>query len=232
MRRGEPLPHFDVQIPLPSLPLVFGTTLESIPAQVPYLTADPQRRAYWRDRLATHNAVYEARNTQLDGSCAPRSAPCALQKVGLVWAGRPKEDEPHNPACPLEKFRPLAQVPGVALYSLQKGEAARQARQISPDMGLIDWTAELHDFADTAALMGQMDLVISVDTSMAHLAGALGKPVWLMLPLLPDFRWLLWREDSPWYPTMRLFRQKHLGDWDEVFQRIVQALRKLRKDEG
>ena len=200
--RGEHLPYFHVRLPLQSLPGIFGTTLETIPGQVPYLSVDPQRSTYWRQRCESQKAGL---------------------RVGVAWAGRLKPDKPHNPSCHLEKFRPLAQVAGVVLYSLQKGEAARQVQQL-PGMTLIDWTEELADFADTAALVSQLDLVISVDTSIVHVAGALAKPVWTLLSLMPDFRWLLWREDTPWYPTMRLFRQTSVDDWDSLLQRVAKEL--------
>ena len=124
----------------------------------------------------------------------------------------------------LSQFAPLARLPGVSFYSLQKGEQAGQARNPPTGLELIDWTEDLHDFADTAALIANLDLVISVDTAVAHLAGAMGKPVWVLLPFVPDWRWLLEREDSPWYPTMRLFRQKAIGQWHEVIERVVEQL--------
>ena len=124
----------------------------------------------------------------------------------------------------LSQFAPLARLPGVSFYSLQKGEQAGQARNPPTGLELIDWTEDLHDFADTAALIANLDLVISVDTAVAHLAGAMGRPVWLLLPFIPDWRWLLDREDSPWYPTMRLFRQKAAGQWDDVIARVTECL--------
>jgi hypothetical protein len=119
---------------------------------------------------------------------------------------------------------PLSQLPGVCFFSLQKGEAVAEAKTPPPGMELIDWTDELNDFADTAALVAGLDLVIGVDSATIHLAGALGKPVWTLLPFSPDWRWLLDRKDSPWYPSMRLFRQKSRGDWDDVIARVAEAL--------
>jgi len=201
--RGEPLPDFDLHLPLLSLPGVFGTTLETIPANVPYVCASPERVRAWRAKLAP------------DG----RSL-----KVGLTWAGGrsdPKRD------CALALLAPLAALRGVVFYSLQKGDAAEQAARPPAGMALIDRTAELKDFADTAALVSHLDLVISVDTSVAHLAGAMGRPVWTLLRFSADWRWLQAREDSPWYPTMRLFRQERFGDWSIVIERVRQALAKL-----
>jgi ADP-heptose:LPS heptosyltransferase len=118
----------------------------------------------------------------------------------------------------------LGQVPGVRFFSLQKGEAAAEARTPPPGMELVDWTEELTDFADTAALIANLDLIITVDTAVAHLAGAMGKPVWTLLSFVADWRWLREREDSPWYPSMRLFRQSALGDWDNVIKRVADQL--------
>jgi hypothetical protein len=147
-----------------------------------------------------------------------------------VWTGSLKQRRAHNPNVTLDRFAPLAAVPGVRWYNLQKGEAAVQARRPPPGMTLIDPTAKLTDFAETAALVSCLDLVISVDTSVVHLAGALGKPAWVPLAFIPDFRWLLGREDSPWYPTVRLFRQQRPGDWDGVFARIAVALQQYRSE--
>jgi len=203
--RGAPLPAFDLYCPLLSLPLVFGTTLENIPTNVPYLYADAQDVQKWRQRLDNDLPIMKS------------------GKVGLVWAGKPLPDP--NRSIKLSSLAPLGQVPGVRLVSLQKGAEAAQAK--TPPMGweLIDWTQELKDFADTAALIASLDLVITVDTAAAHLAGAMGKPVWTLLPFNSDWRWLLEREDSPWYPTMRLFRQSARGDWDSVIKRVADALK-------
>jgi tetratricopeptide (TPR) repeat protein len=204
--QGEPPPRYDAWIPLLSLPAAFGTTLETIPAGIPYLSADPERSAAWRRRLAT-----------LPG-----------RKVGLVWAGSPRPGQPRanlidrRRSMALACFGPLAAIPGLSLVSLQKGEPAAQA---PPDgMALHDWTAELEDFADTAALVDALDLVISVDTSVAHLAGALGRPVWVLNRYDQCWRWLWGRTDTPWYPTARLFQQDAPGDWSGVIARVVDAL--------
>ena len=200
---GGLLPGFDLQCPLLSLPRIFGTTSTNIPRTVPYLQADAEEARTWKQRLADHSPIVN---------------------VGLAWAGNPDHKNDRNRSMKLEKLAPLGQVPGVRFFSLQKGEAAAQAKTPPPGMELVDWTEELKDFADTAALIANLDLVIAVDTAVVHLAGAMGKPVWTLLPIVPDWRWLLEREDSPWYPTMRLFRQSSWGDWDSVITRAAEAL--------
>jgi hypothetical protein len=186
-----------------SLPLAFRTTLNSIPAEVPYLFADAAIVEHWRKKLAESGAEL---------------------KVGLAWAGNPNFKADRTRSISLDRLAPLSQVPGVTFFSLQKGAAAAQANRPPPGLKLIDLSPDLHDFADTAAAMAAMDLVITTDTSVAHLAGALGRPVWVMLQFVSDWRWLLERDDSPWYPTMRLFRQTALGDWPGVIGRIRLAL--------
>lgn len=152
-------------------------------------------------------------------------------RVGLVWSGDPRPNNPVQSAMDrrrsirLADLAPLAEVPGVVFVSLQKGAPAAQAADPPAGMVVHDWTAELEDFDATAALMTALDLVISVDTAPAHLAGALGRPVWLLNRFDTDFRWLLGRDDSPWYPTMRQFRQARSGDWEEVIARVAVALR-------
>ncbi len=197
------LPPFDVQAPLLSLPRIFRTTLTTIPADIPYLRADPESRAHWQQRL---NGVRG-------------------YKVGIAWQGNPDHKRDRRRSVPLLAFAPLAGVPGVRLVSLQKGPGCEQLPDPADRLGVLDLTDGLEDFADTAAVMSHLDLVITVDTAVAHLAGALGIPVWLALPLVPDWRWLLEREDSPWYPSMRLFRQSVHGDWAGVFERLTAALR-------
>ncbi|HTV48209.1 MAG TPA: tetratricopeptide repeat protein [Phycisphaerae bacterium] len=201
--KGESLPAFDLYCPLLSLPLVFGTTLENIPQTVPYLHTDVQEAKRWQDRVNEHSPGL---------------------KVGLVWAGNSTHKNDRNRSMKLSSLALLGQVSGVHFFSLQKGEAAAQARTPPAGLELVDWTDELKDFADTAALIANLDLVITVDTAVAHLAGAMGKRVWTLLPFIPDWRWMLGREDSPWYPTMRLFRQGIRGDWDGVIKRVVHAL--------
>lgn len=195
----------DVVLPLASMPLLFGTTLATVPAGVPYVAADPAAVARWRARLAGYPG----------------------RIVGLAWAGERRRalsaramDARRSVA--LAALAPLAAVPGVTLVSLQKGAGAAQR---PPDgMDLLDWTAELPDFAATAALVSALDLVVTVDTAVAHLAGALGRPVWLLNRLDSDWRWLRGREDSPWYPSLRQFRQAAPGDWGTVVAQVARAL--------
>jgi len=205
---GEAVPPHDLAVPLLHLPWAFGTTLDTIPAAIPYFTADPAQVGAWQTRLAG-----------LPG-----------RKVGLVWAGDPRPDDvvshrtDRRRSFRLAQLAALAQVPGVSFVSLQKGHGAAQTAAPPPGMVLHDWTGELGDFADTAALMQALDLVISADTSPLHLAGALGRPVWLMDRYDSCWRWLRGRNDSPWYPTLRRFRQNSPGDWGEVAGRVAQAL--------
>ena len=211
--RGEPLPPFDLHCPLLSLPRVLGTSLSSIPADVPYVRADQQRVAAWQKRLAPHPGL----------------------RVGLVWAGNQAMGADRRRSIGLDQFSPLADVPGVCFVSLQKGPAAAQAHPAG--MVLHDWTDELHDFADTAALVEALDLVISVDTAVVHLAGALGKPVWLLNRFDRCWRWLVDRDDSPWYPSLKQFRQTEPGDWDGVFITVRESLlalteRKAKSDKS
>jgi Flp pilus assembly protein TadD len=201
---GEPLPPFDFHCPLLSLPLAFGTRMQTIPSSTAYLQAETQEIERWRKRF-------------------PDS--CPDSKLGLAWAGQSAHTNDRNRSVPLSLLVPLSHVPGLNFYSLQKGDRAMQAQNPPGGMKLVDWTQELRDFSDTAALIANLDLVITVDTAVAHLAGAMGKPVWLLLPFVPDWRWMMDREDSPWYPTMRLFRQKAIGQWEEVVERVSEALR-------
>jgi tetratricopeptide (TPR) repeat protein/glycosyltransferase involved in cell wall biosynthesis len=212
VERGEPLPAFDVYAPLLSVPHLLGTTLETIPSETPYLKADPIRVAAWAEYL----------NAQ---------SPEGL-RVGLVWAGNPDHKADHRRSIKLDMLAPLAQVPGVHFFALQKGPAAAQGDRPPAGMALTNLGPLLGDFDDTAAILEQLDLVITVDTSVAHLAGALGRTVWLLLALAPDWRWLRKREDSPWYPTARLFRQERFGEWEDVVTHVSQALSKLTEDQS
>jgi ADP-heptose:LPS heptosyltransferase len=148
-------------------------------------------------------------------------------RIGLVWAGSPHHGFDRWRSIPLAQFAPLTNLEGTTFYSLQTGEAAEQAKQCEAPVRLVDLRDELQDFADTAAIVANLDLVITVDTAVAHLAGALGKPVWILLINAPDWRWFVEREDSPWYPTARLFRQSAHGNWQEVLARLERELRKL-----
>ena len=199
----ERAPAADFQIPLLSLPGLLGTTKDAVPARVPYLAASPEKVQCWGGRLGNSAGV----------------------RIGLVWAGR-KEPDPNRSAL-LEQFAPLSGVPGITWYSLQLGEEARQLASSPDGLAMLDLAPLLSDFQETAAAMQQLDLVISIDTATAHLAGALGRPVWVLLPFAPDWRWLLAREDSPWYPTMRLFRQCSRCDWSQPVARLARELRLL-----
>jgi hypothetical protein len=205
---GRPSP-FDLWCSLTSLPRAVGTTLETIPATTPYLTADPADVVHWRERLAG----------------------LAGLRVGLCWAGGQYNlgqifVDRRRSITP-DMLAPLGEVSGVRFISLQKGPPAAEAARPLQGMELHDFTEDLHDFADTAALIENLDLVISVDTAVAHLAGALGKPVWVLNRFDTDFRWPRDRDDSPWYPSVRQFRQPTPGDWPSVISRAQGALRQL-----
>jgi hypothetical protein len=205
----DELPDHDLRCPMVSLPLAFGTTLETIPAEVPYLRADASLTATWRDRLAGLSGL----------------------RVGLVWAGSSRIGTAelmatdYRRSLPLTALAPLASVAGCCFVTLQLGPPAEQAKSPPAGMILHDFTSSLNTFADTAGLIENLDLVISADTAVAHLAGAMGKPVWLMNRFDTCWRWFRDRDDSPWYPTMRLFRQTTSGNWDDVARRVAAALR-------
>lgn len=210
LARGETLPPCDLQLPLMDLPRIFGTTLETIPADVPYLTADPIKMAAWRNVLG--------RAPQL--------------KVGVVWAGNPRHKGDRQRSLPADAVLPRLVTPGVQLYSLQKEPRPDDApvlRRLGAD--IVDLAPTLGDFADTAAAVCALDLVIAVDTSVAHLAGALGRPVWMLCPYALDWRWLRDRADTPWYPTMRLFRQDRPQAWDRVLARMSDELARVAAGE-
>jgi tetratricopeptide (TPR) repeat protein len=200
LAQGSALPAFDVHCPLASLPQAFGTELHSIPAAVPYLQADAARRAAWRNRLG----------------------PRAGLRIGLVWAGCPQHPDNAQRSIDAKRFAPLINtLPQAQWISLQLGAE----RGLPPALpALFDAAPFLKDFADTAALVAELDLLLAVDTAVAHLGGALAVPTWLLLPQQADWRWLLEREDSPWYPSLRLFRQRAAGDWDGVFAGVTAAL--------
>jgi hypothetical protein len=200
--QGDPLPAFHVRAPLLSLPNILGTTLDSIPAGIPYLRADQALTQSWRQKLE----------------------PLGAFKIGIVWQGSPTYRGDRQRSIPVRHFDSLASVEGVRLVSLQKGPGAEQPGTRDASFPVLDLGQHLETFSDTAAVLENLDLLISCDTSVPHLAGALGVPVWLALPFAPDWRWLLEREDSPWYPHHRLFRQRRPGDWGEVFSRIAAAL--------
>jgi tetratricopeptide (TPR) repeat protein len=213
--RGESLPPVDYYCPLLSLPLAFRTRLDTIPTQVPYLTAERERIASWMQRLRALKGL----------------------RVGIAWQGNLAVEKliwARGRSIPLAALEPLAQLPGVRLVSLQKGPGLEQLRDVPFAERIIDLSADLDRgpdaFLDTAAVMADLDLVISCDTSVAHLAGALGRPVWTLLAASPEWRWGLERTDTPWYPTMRLFRQTTDGDWKPVVAAIAEALKSLIAD--
>lgn len=200
--RGEALPEFDLHAPLLSLPRIFKTGLDKIPVNESYLAADPKLGQKFA-------ATFDAESFN----------------IGLVWAGKPTHRNDRNRTAGIEPFITLLGIPDCAFHSLQIGPRASDI-QATGCTGLIRNHADtIEDFADTAALVSALDLVISVDTSVCHLVGALGKPCWVVVPYTPDWRWLIEREDSPWYPSFRLFRQESFGDWPGVFARIAAELK-------
>jgi hypothetical protein len=203
--RWTDLPTINAYCPLSSLPRIFETKLDSVPAHVPYLRADSAQVASWSARL-----------TAAVGDRALR--------VGIAWSGRPTHPDDGQRSLKWAQLHPLTRLDGVALIALQKEIRAGDRAEFPGRSGALDLSGELSDFGDTAAVIENLDLVVTVDSSVAHLAGALAKPVWLMLPWLPDWRWLMDREDSPWYPTMRLFRQSPRGDWAGVIARVARGI--------
>ena len=188
--------------PLGSLPMLAGITLETIPAPIPYLRADPARVAAWRRRL---DALL----------------PAGPRRIGLIWAGNTAHTGDRERSMTLDRLAPLCARTDIALFSLQRGPAQAQAARHVGRAPLFNLAPELHGFADTMAVLEALDLLISVDTGVVHLAGAMGRPAWVLLPYAPDWRWLLGRDDSPWYPTLRLFRQTTAGDWAGAVARIA-----------
>ncbi len=207
---ADELPRCDFYLPLLSAPGAFGTDASTIPGNVPYLAADPDLTDRWRRELA-----------EIEGF-----------KIGIVWQGSRDFRLDRWRSIPLAQFAPLARLPGVRLISLQKGFGSEQVAEV--DFPVLDLAARLDEvagpFMDTAAVIRNLDLVVAPDTAIAHLAGALGAPVSLALQFSPDWRWLRRRDDSPWYPTMRLFRQATFGQWPEVFERIANAVGARRSE--
>jgi hypothetical protein len=208
----DAMPEFDYHCPLMSLPLAFNSTLNTVPAQVPYLRGNAEKTLYWREKLG------------------PRRKP----RIGLVWSGGIRPREPHLWHVNRRRNISLATLavllrPDMEFYSLQKGELAEaELREFavgnSHGSQLIDLTSELRDFSDTAALVANLDLVVTVDTAVAHLAAALGKPVWILNRFDACWRWLVDRSDSPWYPTVKLYRQHRHGDWQGVLRQVAADL--------
>jgi tetratricopeptide (TPR) repeat protein len=206
---GHPPIGFDLYVPLMSLPAIFGTTRETIPAPIPYLSADSDLTRRWAEKL-----------NQISGF-----------KVGICWQGNPSHQADRRRSVPLNFFVQLAKIDKVRLISLQKKHGLEQMADLPAEVSIIDFGSELDEsngvFMDTAAVMQNLDLIIASDTAISHLAGALGVPIWLVLPDIPEWRWLMEQKDSPWYPTMRLFRQMKAGDWASVFYQISEALQML-----
>ena len=207
--QGTDLPAYDVHASLLSLPAILGTTSATVPADVPYVEPDEGLVEQWRGELKAVPGF----------------------RVGISWQGNQAHKQDRFRSIPLREFEPLARVDGVRLVSLQKGQGAEQLAGLCGRFEVLDWTSRLDEssgpFMDTAALMQVLDLMIVSDSATAHLAGALGVPVWVVLPHAPDWRWQLDREDSPWYPTMRLFRPLKRAGWAEVFERVAWELRKV-----
>jgi hypothetical protein len=203
--RGELPPPFDLHCEMMSLPMAMRLQLADLPGRIPYLSPDPQRVEKWRRRLAD----------------LPRPW------VALVWAGRPTHFNDRNRSMKLDELAPLAQ-DGVSFIALQKGPAAQQAQTPPPGMSMLALSDEIQDFEDSAAILSIVDLLISVDSSPVHLAGAMNCPVWVMLPLVPDWRWLLGRSDTPWYPSVKLFRQQARQDWSAPLAAMASELAQLK----
>ena len=204
IEKSNAVPNVDADyyVHLMSLPYIFKTNLENIPNKIPYLKAEPELVEKFKSKFNSDKF-----------------------KVGIVWSGNKSQDDDKNRSMRFKNFESLREIKEVDFFSLQKGKSVEQL----DDVEVVDIGEEINDFADTVAVIENLDLVISVDTATVHLAGAMGKPVWILLTKVPDWRWLLDREDSPWYPTMKLFRQKKSGDWDEVIGRVKRELKRLVK---
>jgi hypothetical protein len=202
MSAAATLPAFDMYCAISSLPLAFGTRLETTPSATPYLPPPPKSRVQaWENRLGPHDRL----------------------RVGLVWSGNPEHKNDHNRSLPFRALTPILKLDAF-FVSLQKEVRPEDKTALLDRTDVVDLASHLTDFVETAALMSCLDLVITVDTSAAHLAGALGLPTWILLPYTPDYRWLLDREDSPWYPTVRLFRQTETREYASVLDRVRDEL--------
>ena len=201
VEKGQSINHFDFHIPIMSLPLAFKTTTNNIPASIPYLFSNKTKREYWNKKISK------------------KTKPI----IGLVWSGSITHKNDKNRSLLLKDLEPILQLP-FEFHSLQKEIRENDELTLSEFKQVLHHQNELNDFSDTAALIEEMDLVISADTSVAHLAGALGKDVWILLPYHPDFRWMLDRKDSPWYPTCSLFRKYEVNDWDKTIEEITYNL--------
>jgi Tfp pilus assembly protein PilF len=205
-REGDRLPEYDVHAPLLSLPGLFRTTLNTIPAGVPYLHPDPSRVHVWRDRLAG----------------------CSVLRIGIAWRGNRKYENDRNRSLTAVHFAAMLDVPELAVVNIQKDATPAELETLRHIPGTFFNAVPFeHGLHDTAALMVNLDLVVAVDTSLCHLGGALGVPVWTLIPIAPDWRWLLHRDDSPWYPAMRLYRQPSFGDWKSLLDRVRAGILRL-----
>jgi hypothetical protein len=208
---GRHLPGYDVHAPMMSLPGIFQTTLDTIPADVPYLRSDPAGVAVWTDRLAGYRGF----------------------RVGIVWRSGPAHEGYRKRSITAAQFTEFLNIPGLEVVSLQKDGTAGEIETLGNIAGsFFDASPFLDDLSDTASAIANLDLVITVDTAVCHLAGALAVPVWTLIPFAHDWRWLLQREDSPWYPTMRLFGQPKIGDWQSVLARVRHELSLLTARDG
>ena len=204
--RWTDVPGHAAHCRLSSLPYLFRTQPDTIPSKIPYLKADPARIAYWKQRFDA-------------------TLPRGVRRIGLAWTGRPTHPNDRRRSVPLSQLLPLADAGPAAFVSLQKPMPARDQETMQRFPGMTNLADELTDFGETAAVMENLDLIITVDTAMGHLAGALGRPAWILIPKAADWRWMLEREDSPWYPSVRLFRQPRPGEWGEPLSRMRVALK-------
>jgi hypothetical protein len=198
---GRPAAAYDHYVPLMSLPALFNLMPSILPGRAPYIVAAPEKIDRWRNGLISSKL-----------------------KIGLVWSGRPQHTNDRNRSCALMELLPLLRMKGANFFGLQKGAGAEQIQSLPDGISFTPLGEELNDFSDTAAVIANLDLVISVDTAVAHLAGAMAKPVWVMIPFIPDWRWGMQRHDTDWYPTMRLFRQPRFKDWSSVVKRLCAEL--------
>ncbi len=225
-------PPCDIDAPLMSLPALFRTTLDTLPARVPYLAIDRAHVDHWRNELAQAIAADHAAHPA-DHGPAEAGGPARPFLIGIAWQGNPAQRTDQWRSFPLAQLVPLAALPRVRLVNLQTDHGLDQVAPLAGRMSLIELTGRRgRDFMETAAILSHLDLVITADTAIAHLAGGLGLRVWVARCAIGDWRWLHGRDDSPWYPTMRLFRQTTLGDWDGVFQRMAQELERELGDKS
>ncbi len=199
--KGEPFPEFDFYCPIMSLPLAFKTNIHNIPANLPYIKIDSEKLNFWRSKLIKKKRM----------------------KIGIVWSGAQNKETDFNRSLTLSQLSPLFELP-VDFYALQKKIRNTDKDYLLHSNNIYDYHEQIEDFSDTAVLISEMDIIISVDTSVAHLAGALDKPLWILLPYVADYRWMIDRIDSPWYPSATLFRQKEINNWDNVVSSIVRSL--------